>query len=228
MTTVTIKIDLRSIFGPIRDQGQRPTCLAFAASDAHAALRGAWVPLSCEYVFFRAQERANRRPTEGVTLPSILDVLRYDGQPKELGWPYLTEMPADLSRWQPPSGIAPRFRRASETKHDTVDEIIEELEQARPVVVLMRLSTSFDWAGRAGVVDPDAGEMPDPFRRHAVVAVGHGELNGQRAVLIRNSWGDGWGDGGYAWLTERFLVPRIFGLAILTEDLSVSPHTAAA
>jgi Papain family cysteine protease len=111
---------------------------------------------------------------------------------------------------------------------DTVDEIIGELEQGRPVLVLMTLSASFDWAGSAGVVDPSAGEQPDPSRRHAVIAVGHGEVNGQRAVHIRNSWGDGWGSAGYAWLTEKFLLPRVFRLAILTEDLNVSPHSAAA
>ena len=83
MTSTTIKTDLRRLFGPVRDQGQRPTCLAFAASDVHAALRGAWSPLSCEYIFFRAQQRSKRKPTEGATLPSMLEALRDDGQP---GW----------------------------------------------------------------------------------------------------------------------------------------------
>ena len=32
---VTVKTDLRARVGAARDQGQRPTCLAFAASDAH-------------------------------------------------------------------------------------------------------------------------------------------------------------------------------------------------
>ena len=31
-------VDLRGNFGPARDQNPRPTCMAFAASDAHAAL----------------------------------------------------------------------------------------------------------------------------------------------------------------------------------------------
>src|SRR5437762_10699789 len=107
MTSPTIKTDLRRLFGPVRDQGQRPTCLAFAASDAHAALRGAWSPLSCEYIFFRAQQRSNRKPTEGATLPSILEALRDDGQPHEAGWEYLVQLPADLTQWRPPADVAP-------------------------------------------------------------------------------------------------------------------------
>jgi hypothetical protein len=39
---IDILCDIRPRFGPARDQGPRPTCLAFAISDAHAALREPW------------------------------------------------------------------------------------------------------------------------------------------------------------------------------------------
>lgn len=226
--TINIKKDLRHLFGPVRDQGQRPTCLAFAASDAHAALRGPWEPLSCEYAFFSAQKRAGRSPHGGATLSTMLETLRQDGQPHEAGWPYLVVVPADLSLWQPPAGLKPLFRRAGAAGNGTVDAILAELDQDRAVLVLMRLSRSFDWIGADHIVDPGANEQPEFLRRHAVVAVGHGEAKGQRAVLVRNSWGTGWGDGGHGWLTEKFLTPRVFGIAILKEDLGVSDNKAAA
>ena len=49
--TVEVDVDLRGEFGPVRDQGSRPTCLAFAASDSHAGVRAGWRPLSCEFAF---------------------------------------------------------------------------------------------------------------------------------------------------------------------------------
>ena len=226
--TIKINKDLRHLFGPVRDQGQRPTCLAFAASDTHAALRDAWEPLSCEYIFFHAQKRAGRTAKDGATLPSMLEALRQDGQPHEAGWPYLVALPADLTQWRPPAGVTPLYRRAGKSGADTVDAIVAELEQDRPVLTLIRLSRSFDWIGADSIVDPGPTEQPEYLRRHAVVAVGHGEAKGQRAVLIRNSWGAGWGDGGYGWLTEKFLIPRVFRIAILKEDLSVSCSKAAA
>jgi hypothetical protein len=228
MNNVSIKADLRSLFGPIRDQGNRPTCLAFAASDLHASARGPWLPLSCEYIFYQAQKHSGRKPTEGATLPAMLAALRHDGQPPEHKWAYLNAAPSDSSQWVPPESVSPIFKRAGEETTNTMKMIIDELDAGRPVLTLLRLSTSFDWVKTDGIVDPAANEAPDYFRRHAVVAVGHGEWNGKRVVLVRNSWGDGWGAAGYGWLTDAFLLPRVFKLAILKEDLSVSTHSNAA
>lgn len=158
----------------------------------------------------------------------MLDALRHDGQPHETGWPYLAAVPSDPAQWCPPAGVTELYRRAGEAGTDSVDAVIEELDQDRPVLTLMRLSRSFDWIGADHIVDPAANEQPEYLRRHAVVAVGHGEAKGQRAVLVRNSWGPGWGDGGHGWLTETFLKPRVFRIAVLKEDLSVSANKAAA
>ncbi len=170
MTSIAIKTDLRHLFGPIRDQGQRPTCLALAASDMHAAQRGKWLPLSCEYVFFHAQRRAGRPPTTGALLPAMLSALRYDGQPAESGWPYLATLPADLAHWNPPPGVAPIFRRAGEARACTIDTIIAQLDRGVAVLVLMYLSPSFYHPGRNGIIDEAPGESPDLSLCHAMAA----------------------------------------------------------
>ena len=118
-----------------------------------------------------------------------LHALRHDGQPHESGWPYLVDDPAHFSKWVPPAVFAPVFRRAGEENRSAMDTIIAELTQERPIIVLTRLSWSFDWVKPDGIVDEATGEKPDMSRRHAVIAVGHGDVRGQRAVLIRNSWG---------------------------------------
>lgn len=93
---VVVTQDLRAMFGPARDQGERPTCLAFAASDAHAALRQPWSPLSCEFAFYHAQRRAGRPPSSGASLRFMLTALKDDGQPAEGDWPYLDALPSKL------------------------------------------------------------------------------------------------------------------------------------
>jgi hypothetical protein len=79
-----------------------------------------------------------------------------------------------------------------------------------------------------GVVVAPVGEGPDPHRRHAVVAVAHGTVGNQPAVLVRNSWGFGWGIEGHAWLPETFLTPRLIRVAVLTEDVDVLANRTAA
>jgi hypothetical protein len=111
MTSLSVLVDLRSMFGPARNQGPRPTCMAFAASDTHAALRHSLSPLSCEYAFYHAQRRSGRPPSRGALLSSTLDALREDGQPEEPGWPYLATTPLDISSWVPPTEIGALFGR---------------------------------------------------------------------------------------------------------------------
>lgn len=228
MTLITATKNLRSQFGPARNQGQRPTCLAFAASDAHAALRDGWAPLSCEYAFYHAQRRAGLPPTGGARLSAMLDVLRNDGQPEENGWPYLGALPAVSGTWAPPKTIGTLFGRAGQVEKPQLDDIIAWIDKDCPVLILTMLSPSFYNPSADGVVDPAAGERPEPKRRHALVACGHGKVDGQRALLARNSWGSRWGQEGYAWLTEAFLAPRLYAAAVLMEEVHVSAHSAAA
>ena len=225
---IDIVRDLRPLFGPARDQGARPTCLAFAASDTHAGLRDGWAPLSCEFAFHAAQKRAGRPPTSGALLSTMLDALRLDGQPDEKRWPYLAAVPADHRLWTPPATVGPLYGRNGQRDGTDLSSILAALDRDTPVLMLTMLSRSFFQPRGDGVVDPANDELPEPAQRHAVVAVGHGTVDGTPAILIRNSWGPGWGLEGHAWLTERFLAPRLFATANLTEEVDVSSHTAAA
>jgi C1A family cysteine protease len=215
--SVDILRDLRAEFGEARDQGSRPTCIAFAASDTHAGLRAGWEPLSVEWAYYHAVHRDGAKPDDGATLASMLKVLEVDGQPHETGWPYIAKSILDAAVWKPPPGVSLLFRRDSNRITATLDEIIGQLDAGVPVLMTMQLSDAFYLPGKDGIVN--SAEKPDPKRKHAIVVVGHGVRASERMILARNSWGHDWGIAGYAWLTESYLTPRILQAAILTKEL---------
>ncbi|AZV18112.1 C1 family peptidase [Mesorhizobium sp. M7A.F.Ce.TU.012.03.2.1] len=228
MSDIVVIEDLRLQFGPARNQGARPTCLAFAASDTHAAARGEWSPLSCEYLFFQAQRRSSRLPTQGALPAAILGALKKAGQPEEDWWPYLPKSPEDENTWHPPGNSIPLYGRNGRGIAASIADVIGLIDKGTPLVLLMSLSRSFFRPTGEGVVTPAIGEQPEPERRHAVIAVAHGFVDNKRSVLVRNSWGQRWGVSGYAWLTEDFLAPRLWGALELLEDVDVSGSSAAA
>lgn len=215
MSNIAINYDLRHRLGPARDQGQRPTCLAFAVSDAHAAVREGWAPLSCEYLYYHAVRRDGASPEAGATVAAILAALSHEGQPVEAGWPYLTKPPADAPLWLPPTDVGEVFRRSGENTGRSFDDAWSLIAVRRPAVIVLTLSDAF-YLPHDGVVD--ATEPLDPVRRHAVVAVATGHRGSSRLLLVRNSWGPYWGAGGHAWVSEAYLAPRIIGILALKED----------
>lgn len=219
MTSIRVLRDLRPSFGDARDQGSRPTCLAFAASDTHAATRGnPWSPLSAEWAYYFAVKRDGGDVASGSTLGGMLDSLRLDGQPEEACWPYDGEADPDPAAWAPPVGSHKLFRRDSRREGVSFGDIIALLEADRPALLVMMLSGAFFVPNAEGVVTAD--EPPDPALVHALVAVGHGLLpDGGPVVLVRNSWGSGWGVDGHAWLAEGYLVPRLRACVAMTEEV---------
>ena len=225
--TVVIQCDLRHLFGPIRDQGERPTCMAFAASDAHAAARtGSWEALSCEYAYFHALKQDGSCGRGGVTLKGMLSAIRDDGQPPEGECPYFYKELANVAQWQPPLDVSPIYRRASEYRSASVATIRQQLDSGVPLITTLCLSAAFFAPDVGGIIAVN--EPPDPHLRHAVVAVGHGNRNGERFILVRNSWGPGWGLDGYAWVSEAYLEPRLHLMAEMTEDLTNVPPNSNA
>lgn len=218
---LTVLSDLRPLFGPARDQNPRPTCLAFAASDAHAVARGLpFDPLSAEWAYYHAVRRDGGTPDGGATLSGMLDGVRLDGQPIEAAWPYINGPDPDPATWAPPLGVTELFRRDSAVQAAcSVGEVVAPLGAGSPVLLVMTISDAFYLPSSDGIVA--AAEPPDPERVHAVLAVGHGRLDGSaEAILVRNSWGPDWGEDGHAWLHEAYLALRLLRSAVMTKELA--------
>ena len=216
LMSITIDKDLRGLLGPARDQDPRPTCMAFAASDAHAAARPGWEPLSVEWAYYHALKREKSSPHVGVAMGTMLATLREDGQPVEAVWPYITSPFPDPDKYVPPSTSEPVFCRDSTPVNPVIDQIIVQLTQDFPVLFTMSISRSFFFARPDGLITGN--EPIEPHRVHALVAVGYGHFRTDRFILARNSWGEDWALDGHAWLGFQYLQPRLLAAATLTKE----------
>ena len=95
---------------------------------------------------------------------------------------------------------AARFRIKTWSRFDATDLTMVKQQLARGVVVIfgMRVgATVTGWKGD-GVIEDDR----DLAGSHAMVAVGYDD--DRNAFRIQNSWGRGWGEGGYGWFGYAF------------------------
>ncbi len=210
---IDITVDLRNQFGQTRNQGARPTCMAFAASDTHSFARGTTEYLSTEYAHYSAiRRRQPLTPHRGVPMKTMIDAIREDGQPPEMVWPYLATIPSPLSAWVPPTPCEPIFKHPILQKSSDVSTIVYALNAGQPALLAVRITEQFyqpavDLIIRARTGDRDTGN-------HAMVAVGHGTSEADALILVRNSWGDDWADCGYAWVSSDYLKNRLLGVAL--------------
>lgn len=219
MPVIVLK-DIRDKFGPARDQGSRPTCVAFATSDVHAAARGQTDPLSVEHLYYHAIQRTpGGNPDNGVNLPTVLAALHHDGQAAESAWPYLDSLPADLAAWTPPPSAAAVYRRSSAIGADATAAVCAHLDAGRPVILVLMATAAFCSPDGDGLVAPPAIDAEVDY--HAIIAVAHGQRAGQRYLLVRNSWGDSWGVAGHAWVADTYLDIWLIGTATMREEGAV-------
>lgn len=209
---VDILKDLRPRFAGARDQGQRPTCIAFAASDVHALSRvQPFEPLSVEYLYYHAVQRSQPPdPDAGVTLCALRSALKDDGQPLESAWPYLQALPKDRSAWHPPTNVN-AFTVDTDNKNFPMSDIISAIDGEFSPMLVVRISEAFCQPDAAGIVpflpsDPDVGY-------HALVGAGHGRVGNEPLILVRNSWGPTWGIDGYGWVFTSYLQSRLHSVS---------------
>jgi hypothetical protein len=188
---------------PIRDQGQRGTCLAFAVTAAHEVGRSAGAPpedLSEEALYWGCK-RTDGHWRSGTTFESASAALGRWGQPLEADWPYDPKR-KDGVTYSPPTraGGSGWFRSGLRRIAAGLAEVRTQLDGGTPVLLGLTVFDTFYRPDAAGhIADPPTGARARG--RHAVLAVGHQTDE----LLIRNSWGTTWALGGYAWIGDDYV-----------------------
>lgn len=209
---ITAAVDLRSDLLPVRHQGRRQSCLAFASSTAHEHYAKPGEHLSVEFLFYHAVARTpGANPAVGTTMLATAQALAEEGQPPETAWPYNAD---PVAPWSPPAISSPLLKAILVRDKLGPAPLLQALDRGVPVILGLIITDAFFQPDESGIVRD---RSPDIERGgHAVIAVGYGlDAAGQPLVLIRNSWGASWGLGGYAWLSQTYLARQLHETATL-------------
>jgi hypothetical protein len=197
---------------------------------AHEAARAAAVTdlaeaLSVESLWQHCVH-AGEAAHDGTTLRAIAGAVEHTGQPLESIWPYNDTLGANTEP-TPRAADDATFNTASlfyvPLAHDGIDDDLEAtLRFGLPVIIVLEITSEFENPSAGGEIDVPA--LSSPVNDyHAVTAVGAATnaAGDSRRLLIRNSWGPGWGFGGYGWLPYDYLV------AFAVQAAAVDPRTLA-
>lgn len=199
--------DFRNQLPPARDQGDRGTCLCMAVTDGHQAVRGSPPALATDFLHFKATALAGVGVNDGVPEWAAMTALETLGQPAENDCPYSPNIRDP--NWQPQAPEGPVWRhKTAEGPSDYWSAIAGVIEMGKPIVITMDIDDAF-----YDPVENSVQAVREPVRAaHAVLGIAIA-ANPDR-VLVRNSWGLDWGDGGYAWLSRAYLDARCTGTIV--------------
>ncbi|WP_420438087.1 C1 family peptidase [Candidatus Poriferisodalis sp.] len=145
----------------------------------------------------------------GTILEAVADALRTVGQPSLVVWPFNSAIGHGAD--QVPSAAQVSVWHQAEltpvsVANDGIEDVIEDLLAAGLVVALIiEITTEFEQAAPEGTIEVPPLTAPQGAY-HAVLVVGARTHEQVRVLLVRNSWGPGWGAGGYGWLPTDYLI----------------------
>lgn len=198
-------IDLEAEQTAVRQQGDRPTCVAFAVSGAHEWMGHDDEQRSPEDAMWAAhQAMPPQLMGEETSVRYALEGLEVHEHATEAAWPYGSPI---WREGRPEAALNGANRAACPEWHRlgdaTIPTIRGELMSERAVVLTVGVVRAV-WLEGGGVIDaPAGGKTPG---NHAVLVVGASEAGEQaQALKVKNSWGPRWGRSGYGLISERYL-----------------------
>jgi len=197
-------VDLRPLFPNVKNQGHQGACTAFSLVSVfeYFLMRlsgGAYIDLSEAFSYFNSRKQAgNTEIDDGANFNDVLKAAKDYGLCLESLCPYdeniYNEAPSDESY---KDGLSRCITEAKNIQID-INHIKSALSKGLPVVVSVKSFGAMQKMANGfvcyDVMDSDA--KSDSY--HAMVICGYSDKEGY--FVVRNSWGQDFGDNGYCYI----------------------------
>ena len=209
--TLPAKVDLQKGCSPVEDQKELGSCTANALTGALEFLmkkdKVKFADMSRLFIYYNERVIEHTVKTDaGAMIRDGIKTLAKQGACTEKRWPY------DIARFaaKPAKTCyveALDYQILSYARINTLDEMRACLADKFPFVFGFSVYDSFETqqVAKSGVVNMP-GVREKMLGGHAVLAVGYDD--GAKRVIVRNSWGIGWGKKGYFTIPYDYLTDR--------------------
>ena len=221
-------VDLRGWCSPVEDQGSLGSCTAHAGVGIIEYYErksfGRHIDASRLFLYKVTRNLMKIKGDTGAYLRTTMGAMVLFGVPPEEYWPY-KEDEKEFDK-EPPAfcyAFAQSFQTLRYFRHDPpgtrAEEILRKvktyLSKGHPAMFGFTVYNSVEQAEKTGKIP-----FPTPKEKieggHAIAVIGYddkmkiknkyGGVETTGALLIRNSWGKGWGEEGYGWLPYEYVL----------------------
>lgn len=226
--TLKKKVDLRSMCPKtIQDQGQLGSCTAnaIAAAIGFDLLKQGLPYFFASRLFIYYNERAMEgtvKSDSGAAIRDGIKTINTLGVCSETVWPYSDANPGPFTK-KPTKAAYALALNSKSLNYQSVPQDLASMKAClaskTPIVVGISVYQSFesDTVAQTGVV-PMPSKSEQLLGGHAVLVVGYNDST--QRFIVRNSWGNGWGLGGYftipyAYLTDPNFADDFWAISVM-------------
>jgi len=220
-------VDLRPWCSPVEDQGMLGSCTANAGTGIieyyERKAFGRHTDASRLFLYKVTRNLMKAKGDTGAYLRTTMGAMILFGVPPEDYWPYTDdEKNFDLEPNAFTYAFASNYQTIKYFRHDPpntdpaklLNQLKTYMAKGHPAMFGFTVYNSIEQADKTGRIP-----YPSPKEKieggHAIVAMGYDDkmkikntqnkMETTGALLIRNSWGTGWGEDGYGWLPYEYI-----------------------
>lgn len=216
-------VDLSPYFPPIGDQGSYGTCVAWATGYNHKSFLEAWDDnhrttfnsnqiFSPKYLFWSIPSSQKGADCNGTGFEPAYDIMISNGVANMASSPYtnLGDCSGSPSNSEHDNAANYKIESYRQVNVD-VETLKQYLAQNRALSFGAKLGENFMAWNSDDVIYDDTDTYQGQHAYHAMTLCGYDDNKGNNgAFRVVNSWGTGWGDGGYIWVDYNFFVSGDF------------------